>query len=165
MAAKAAARVKTAKTAKAARKAAKAAKAPKAPSPAGYSGTPLPQKLGIKPRSVVWLAGGAPGDFGRTLGALPEGARLVRRAPASAAELVVLFVPTRAALERGLPGALRGMGRDGLWIAWPKQSSGVKTDLSETVVRERGLSEGIVDFKVCAIDATWSGLKFQRRRS
>ena len=135
-----------------------------APAAAGYSGTPLPQKLGNKSGAVVWLAGVAPADFERTLGALPEGARLVRRAPASGAELVVLFASSRAALERSLPGALRAMGRDGMWIAWPKQASGVKTDLGEAIVRERGLAEGIVDFKVCAIDATWSGLKFQRRR-
>ena len=131
---------------------------------AGYSGTPLPQKLGIKPESLVWLKN-APADFDRTLGALPEGARLTRRAPAKPAELIVFFALSRAALARDLRAVVKAMGRDGLWIAWPKQASGVATDLGEAFVRESGLALGIVDFKICAIDATWSGLKFQRRKS
>jgi hypothetical protein len=133
------------------------------PAPAGYSGTPLPQKLGIKPGAVVWLAG-APKDFERTLGALPAGARLVRRAPAKGADLVLLFADSRVRLARELPAIVRALGRDGLWIAWPKKASGVATDLGEAFVRESGLALGIVDFKICAIDATWSGLKFQRRK-
>jgi hypothetical protein len=112
----------------------------------------------------VWIAGAPPG-FEYTLGALPDGARLVRRAPARGADLVVLFAASRTALERALPAALRALGTDGIWIAWPKQASGMQTDLGERIVRERGLAEGIVDFKVCAIDATWSGLKFQRRKT
>jgi hypothetical protein len=132
--------------------------------PAGYSGTPLPQKLGIKPGSVVWLKG-APADFDRTLGQLPERARLVRRTPAKPAELIVYFAASRAALARDLPTVVKAMGRDGLWIAWPKKASGMQTDLGEAVVRESGLALGIVDFKICAIDATWSGLKFQRRKT
>jgi hypothetical protein len=134
------------------------------PAAAGYSGTPLPQKLGIKPASLVWLKG-APADFERTLGALPEGARLVRRAPAKGADLILFFATSRAALARELPATVRALGRDGLGIAWPKKASGVATGLAEGFVRESGLALGIVDFKVCAIDATWSGLKVQKRKA
>jgi hypothetical protein len=130
---------------------------------AGYSGTPLPQKLGIKPGSVVALRGAPPG-FEKILGRLPEGARVTRTA--RRADRTLLFVRSQAELARKLPGAARALAAgQGLWIAWPKQASGVKTDLSEPVVRERGLDLGIVDYKICAIDETWSGLLFARRRS
>lgn len=129
---------------------------------AGYSGTPLPQKLGIKPGAVVALRG-APPAFERTLGRLPKGARVTRTA--RRADRTLLFVRSRAELARKLPGAVRALDAgQGLWIAWPKQASGVKTDLSEPVVRERGLALGIVDYKICAIDETWSGLLFAKRR-
>jgi CheY-like chemotaxis protein len=136
--------------------------APVVPGPmAGYSGTPLPQKLGIKPGAVVALRG-APPAFERTLGRLPEGARVTRTA--RRADRTLLFVRSRAELARKLPAAARALAAgQGLWIAWPKQASGVKTDLSERVVRERGLALGIVDYKICAIDETWSGLRFSRR--
>jgi hypothetical protein len=126
---------------------------------AGYSGTPLPRKLGIKPgRRVALLA--APDGFERgTLGALPDGVRVVRRAGGTA-DVIVSFHTARAELERRLP-VLRAMmdPAAGLWIAWPKRSSKVETDITEDVVREIALPTGLVDNKVCAIDAVWSGLR------
>ncbi|UCF69543.1 MAG: DUF3052 domain-containing protein [Acidobacteriota bacterium] len=129
---------------------------------AGYSGTPLPKKLGIKPDSTVALLG-APRDFERTLGMLPEGVKL-RRQARGRAERVLLFVSARAELARRFPAAVRAMADGGgLWIVWPKKSSGVSTDLSQTEVRGYGLARGLVDYKICAIDETWSGLLFARR--
>jgi hypothetical protein len=135
---------------------------PVLPRPAGYSGTPLPQKLGIKPDSTAGLIG-APDDFQKTLGALPSGAKLVR-APKTAVDLVVWFTTSRQALAGNLPRIAKLAGAGGLWIAWPKKTSGVPSDLTEDVLREVILPTGLVDVKVCAIDQTWSGLKFLRRR-
>jgi hypothetical protein len=130
---------------------------------AGYSGTPLPKKLGIKPNSTVALVG-APKDFEQTLGELPAGVKLKKQASGQC-ELIIWFVRMQAELYDRIKqmGELTGSG--GLWIAWPKQASGVATDLNQNVVRETGLASGLVDYKVCAIDATWSGLKFTRRKS
>lgn len=128
---------------------------------AGYSGTLLPKKLGIRPGSTVLLLD-APKGFEATLGALPDGARLTRRA--AAGDVVVLFVSSSAALEKRFPAAIAALAQNGkLWIAWPKKASGVATDVTDAVVRAFGLERGLVDFKVCAIDATWSGLCFARR--
>jgi len=129
---------------------------------AGYSGTPLPQKLGIKPDSTAGLIG-APDDFQKTLGALPSGATLVR-APKAPVDLVVWFTTTRQGLAGNLARVATLAGAGGLWIAWPKKTSGVSSDLTEDVLREVILPTGLVDVKVCAIDQTWSGLKFLRRR-
>jgi CheY-like chemotaxis protein len=128
----------------------------------GYSGTPLPQKLGIKPGSTVGLVG-APDDFRTSLGALPDAATLVR-GPKNPVDLVVWFTTSRQALAGNLARVERLAGAGGLWIAWPKKASGVPTDLTEDVLREVILPVGLVDVKVCAIDQTWSGLKFVRRR-
>jgi hypothetical protein len=125
---------------------------------AGYSGTPLPRKLGIKAESRVLLAG-APDGF--DLGELPAGAVLHRRADAGRYDVVLAFCPDLAALRRQftpLAGRLTSAGA--LWIAWPKKASKVRTDLDENVVREHGLAEGLVDVKVAAVDAVWGGLKF-----
>lgn len=129
---------------------------------AGYSGTPLPKKLGIKSGLTVALLS-APVDFAQTLGPLPDGVDLINRS-GRPADLIVLFTRSRADLDRRLPPAIRAM-RDGggLWIVWPKKASGIVTDVSETVVRSTGLAAGIVDYKIASIDATWSGLKFARR--
>jgi hypothetical protein len=132
-----------------------------APSPVGYSGTPLPQKLGIKPGRVVLLVA-APDGFEQRLGALPEGASLRRRA--AIAHLTIWFVASRAVLARQVKARAAALGQDGIWICWPKKASGVPTDVTEQAVRETGLLHGLVDYKVCAIDATWSGLKFARRK-
>jgi hypothetical protein len=127
-------------------------------SPAGYSGTPLPKKLGITEGSRVAFPN-APDDFSDTLGALPEGvvARSRDRGPF---DVIVFFTHSRAELERRI-GALHSAMEPaaGLWVAWPKRASGVETDMTEDVVREVALPRGLVDNKVCAIDETWSALR------
>jgi len=128
---------------------------------AGYSGTPLVRKLGIKSGMRVALVS-APSDFRRLLVGLPGDVRLSDRA-AGSPDLGVWFVTRRRELDRRIE-ALAGCLGHALWIAWPKKTSGVETDLTEDVVRNVGLARGLVDYKVCAIDATWSGLKFARRR-
>ena len=126
---------------------------------AGYSGTPLPRKLGIKPGHRVALLAAPEGFEAETLGELPDGVGVVRRAGGTA-DVIVSFHTRRAELERRLP-TLRAMMEPaaGLWIAWPKRASKVPTDMTEDVVREIALPTGLVDNKVCAIDATWSGLR------
>jgi hypothetical protein len=133
--------------------------------PAGYSGTPLPRKLGIKPGHRVALLGAPDGFEGGTLAELPDGVRIARRA-GGAADVIVSFHTRRAELEGRLP-ALRAMMEPGagLWIAWPKRASRVETDITEDVLREIALPTGLVDNKVCAIDATWSGLRLVIRLS
>jgi hypothetical protein len=102
---------------------------------------------------------GAPPGIEDLLGELPAGSRLSRRLGRDL-DVIVLFADRRADLERRLPRARAAMREDGgLWVAWPKRASGVATDLTEDVVREAGLAAGLVDNKVCAIDATWSGLR------
>ncbi len=129
---------------------------------AGYSGTPLPKKLGVKPSQKVLLAG-APEGFEATLGPLPEGASLVRRY-SSSVDLILWFVRSRRELEGGIGKWIRRVGRPGIWILWPKKSSGVPTDLQQAVVRRSGLDNGLVDYKIAAVDETWSGLKFSLRK-
>lgn len=126
---------------------------------AGYSGTPLPKKLGIKPGARLGLLK-APEDFAATLGALPEGVttRTTARGPF---DVVLYFTTAHADLERRFDALARTLDQaGGLWIAWPKRASGVPTDLNENVIRDIGLAAGLVDNKVCAIDDTWSGLRF-----
>jgi len=129
---------------------------------AGYSGTPLPRKLGIKPGYAVALPG-APPDFASILGELPENVVLRRRAQGRC-DLIVWFANSRRELRQRVQryGAKAGPG--GLWICWPKKASGVKSDLSERVVRETGLASGLVDYKIASIDQTWSGLRFTHRK-
>ena len=127
---------------------------------AGYSGTPLSRKLGIKEGHRLALLD-APDGFERILGELPEGvtaqAGLAGKAPF---DVVVAFVTGRAQLERALPRVRRRMKpAAGFWVAWPKKASGVETDVTEDVVRAVALPTGLVDNKVCAIDDTWSGLR------
>ena len=130
----------------------------------GYSGTPLAKKLGIRAASTVLLLGSPPG-FERKLGTLPDGVKLGKRAQGKG-NLILLFATSQADLRRRFPIARRAMAdRAGMWIAWPKQASGVATDLREPHVRAVGLAAGLVDYKICAIDATWSGLLFTERRS
>ena len=130
---------------------------------AGYSGTPLPKKLGIRPGLSLALLG-VPAGFEERLGALADGVCVVRRAGARA-DLLLLFARSRADLDRRLPPAMRGMAEGGsIWIAWPKQVSGVSSDLTQAHVRAAGLAADLVDYKICAIDSTWSGLRFARRR-
>lgn len=126
----------------------------------GYSGKPVAAKLGVRPDSRV-LVVGRPEDV--ELGLPPEATVHTRPAP-GAYDVVLVFCPDLATLLRrfaGLAGRLTDAGA--LWVSWPKRSSGVRTDLDENVVREHGLEVGLVDVKVAAVDATWSGLKFVRR--
>ena len=129
---------------------------------AGYAGTPLPKKLGIKANAVVALVG-APDQFEETLGELPEGV-VLRRQACSEPGVTLWFTRSRDDLVHGLKGMITCAETGPLWIAWPKKASGVASDLSQTVVRELGLAAGLVDYNVCAIDATWSGLCFARRK-
>jgi hypothetical protein len=131
-------------------------------STAGYSGTPLVRKLGIKPGARVAMIN-APDDFDATLGELPDGATVTTR-PRGPNDVIVSFHHDASELERRLPVLRRALNPDGgLWLAWPKRASGIATDLSDGEVRRLGLEAGLVDNKVCAIDATWSGLRFVYR--
>lgn len=128
-----------------------------------YSGTPLPKKLGIKSGFAVGLLD-APDDFETLLGDLPSDVR-TRRDARSKADLLIVFAASRSQLLRRLPQAERAMKDGGsIWMAWPKKTSGLATDVSEAWVRATGLSRGLVDYKICAIDDTWSGLRFTRRK-
>lgn len=129
---------------------------------AGYSGTPLPKKLGIKAGTRVTLVG-APRGFEQTLGEIPEGARLTRQARGRA-DLVIWFVTRRSDLDAGIDQSAALAEGGSIWIAWPKQTSKLAGDLTGNDVRSVGLAAGLVDYKVCAIDETWSGLLFTRRR-
>ena len=129
----------------------------------GYSGTPLPKKLGIKEGAAVALLN-APAGFAATLGDLPDGVT-VRERLRGPLDVVVFFTVRRADLERRierLKHALDSAGR--LWIAWPKRASNVETDMTEDVVRDVALPLGLVDNKVAAVDETWSGLQLVIRK-
>lgn len=129
---------------------------------AGYSGTPLPKKLGIKEGTRVALVN-APKDFESELGELPDNVEFIKR-PTKSLDIILFFVLSERALTRDFAKLATKLKANGMmWISWPKKSSGVSTDLSEQRVREIGLDAGLVDVKVCAIDETWSGLKFVYR--
>jgi hypothetical protein len=133
------------------------------PTAAGYSGTPLVRKLGITPGARLALLD-APEGFDATLGALPDGVAVMRRL-GGRRDVVVFFTTARTALARRLDALRAAIAPDGMvWVAWPKRASGVPTDVTEDVVREVVLPTGLVDVKVCAIDATWSGLKLVIRK-
>ncbi len=133
---------------------------------AGYSGTPLPRKLGVKPGMIVALVS-APGDFAAALGPLAEGA-VLRSGTRQTAGLTIWFVRTSAELSRDIEKMADFIGSSRLWIAWRKKTAlgpAAGTDTpSEPSVRSAGLAVGLVDFKICAINETWSGLLFTRRR-
>ncbi|RZT19605.1 hypothetical protein EV649_2741 [Kribbella sp. VKM Ac-2569] len=129
----------------------------------GYSGKPLAAKLGIKADHHV-LLDNAPAGF--VIEGLPPGTPVARRAGRTPYDVVLMFCPDRARLTKRLPTLLARTTTAGMiWTAWPKRSSGVPTDLDENWIRELALPLGVVDVKVCAIDATWSGLKLVRRLS
>ena len=133
---------------------------------AGYSGTPLPKKLGIKAGAQVLLDSAPDGFEVDTLGELPDGVVVHRRAGKAAYDVVVAFRADATTYRRHLDRDIARITTDGrLWVAWPKKASGVATDMSDHVVRSEGLAAGVVDTKVCAIDETWSGLMFVRRLS
>lgn len=129
---------------------------------AGYSGTPLPRKLGIRAGDTV-VALDAPAGFEETLGELPEDVRLARdRRPA---QMVIAFATSSHEMSLLFEEGMGLIPADGaIWVAWPKRSSRVETDLTEDVMRELFLPTGMVDTKVCAIDETWSGLRFVVRK-
>ena len=124
---------------------------------AGYSGTPLVKKIGIKPGHRLALVN-PPKGFDKELTPLPDG---VSNGDAAPLDVAILFAPNQAALKSGLGKLAKKLGPAGmLWIAWPKMASGVATDLREGMVRDMGLAAGLVDIKVCAVNDVWSGLKF-----
>lgn len=130
----------------------------------GYSGTPLPKKLGVDKAETVALLDAPKGFETQITG---DNTRTeISRGARGTADVVIWFVTTAAKFRRGLKKAIKTMGSPGaLWIAWPKKASGVASDLSEGIIRTMALANGIVDYKVCAIDATWSGLQFTRRKN
>jgi hypothetical protein len=124
-----------------------------------YSAKPIPQKLGIKPGFCIF-ADGAPSAYNKIVGALPAGVSVQPKAKPPL-DMVHLFVTQAAGLAAKLRGYRKAIAPDGMiWVSWPKKSSGVASDLSDVVVRDIALPLGLVDTKVCAIDDTWSGLKF-----
>lgn len=130
--------------------------------PSGYSGTPLPKKLGIKAGGALTLLN-APEEMSAWLEPLPE-AVTVRHDLRAPADVVVAFFDRERAFVRRLPAMLRAIFPDGgLWVAWPKKASNVPTDITEDTVRARGLEAGVVDNKVCAISEVWSGLRLVHR--
>jgi hypothetical protein len=130
---------------------------------AGYSKTPLPQKLGIKPGLTV-VTINAPTNYRRLLGKIPEGVTFSDRLKPDSS-FIHVFTRTRSELANRLP-VLRARIADigTVWVSWPKRSAGVPTDVTEDVVRAVALPLGFVDVKVCAIDEIWSGLKLMVRR-
>ena len=129
----------------------------------GYSGKALPKKLGIKPGTVVVLVR-APDAFEQTLGELPTDVT-VRHRNQGMRDLTLWFTRSRAELLAGIDSMARRHKTGRLWILWPKRASPLVSDHSESDVRRAGLTCGLVDYKICAIDDTWSGLKFATRKS
>jgi hypothetical protein len=130
---------------------------------AGYSGTPLPRKLGIA-EGTLFATERAPDGFARTLGELPPGADW-RRQVRPGLDVVVAFYTKRSPMVAAWPRLTAAVAPHGtVWLAWPKKASKVPTDITEDVLREEFLPTGWVDNKVCAIDDTWSGLRFALRR-
>ena len=151
---------------------------------AGYSGTPLARKLSLKDGMRVWRDGmpgsvadevaseglqlellDAPRDYGRIVEPLPDRVVIAKRVDEST-DIVHVFATSKAALAKALAATMKSMRRDAVvWVSWPKKASGVATDVTEDGVREVALPMGLVDVKVCAVDATWSGLKLVIRKS
>lgn len=133
---------------------------------AGYSGTPLPKKLGVKEGHRVAVLE-APAGYPAALGELPAGLRPESRLSGGGDyDVIVLFSRSRDHLARALPAALARLApAGGLWVAWPKKASGVATDLAFESVQRLGLDLGVVDNKICALDEIWSGLRFVVRRA
>jgi len=129
----------------------------------GYSGTPLPQKLGIKPDTIVVIID-APENYRKLLGQIPSGVNFATR-PVGKTRFVHLFSKERRGLQTHLQSLRQKIADDAaVWVSWPKKSSGVPTDITEDVIRAVALPLGFVDIKVCAVDETWSGLKLMIRR-
>ena len=129
---------------------------------AGYSKTPLVKKLGIKPESIVVIIG-EPRGFRKALGEMPPGV-VMRKKLTRHNDIIIWFVKSKKVLEKRIRGVTTFVARGGLWIVWSKKTSRIPSDLSQKYVRAIGLNAGLVDYKVCAIDDTWSGLKFALRK-
>ena len=129
---------------------------------AAYAGVPLAKKLGIKANIVIGLVG-APPDFVQNLGDLPEGIEW-RPTISAPCDLILWFLTSRLELEERIAQLRPQVGKDGLWIIWPKKGSPIASDLAQGVVRQVGLAAGLVDYKISSIDATWSGLRFAVRK-
>jgi len=130
---------------------------------AGYSGTPLPQKLGIKPGTIL-VAIDPPENYRKLLAPVRSGVNFATR-PVGNTKFVHLFVKERRALTEHLRQLRQKIAEDAIvWVSWPKKSSGVPTDVTEDVIRAVALPLGFVDIKVCAVDEVWSGLKLMIRR-
>lgn len=131
---------------------------------AGYSGTALPKKLGIKPPMTL-VAINAPEEYRSWLGELPAGVTIVSK-PARPLKAVHLFAARRTVLEKHLSTCRKQLDQDGfVWVSWPKKASRAATDITEDVIREIALPLGFVDIKVCAVSEVWSGLKLVIRKS
>lgn len=131
---------------------------------AGYSGTPLAKKLGIKPGTKL-LALNAPKDYRALLAPLPDGVAISAKAGKADADIVHLFVTSAAEFEHDLPKARAAMSIDGaLWVSWYKKSAKIPTDVTEDLIRNRALKTDLVDVKVCAVSDVWSGLKLVVRK-
>jgi hypothetical protein len=131
----------------------------------GYSGTPLARKLGIEEGSTIAVLGEVPADLAALLDPLPPGVQWKRSARVPL-DLAIVFFTRRADVARRWPAVTTAVGPEGtVWVAWPKRSSGVATNLTEDAFRADLLPSGWVDVKVCAIDETWSGLKFVLRKA
>lgn len=130
---------------------------------AGYSGTPLAKKLGIKENFRLFFFD-PPKTLRTDIGDLPDNARIATKLDGKPFDLIMLFATSERVLKQQFPRLMKSMNQNGmLWVAWPKKSSGVETDLSEKIVQHFGLDSGLVDVKICAVDDTWSGLKFVYR--
>jgi hypothetical protein len=130
---------------------------------AGYSGTPLAKKLGLKPGLRV-SAAGAPANYRNMLAPLPAGVVIGNRVTA-ATDIAHLFTTSKAELEKALASYLKVLRPDAaIWVSWPKKSAKLATDITEDTIRAVALPKGLVDIKVCAVDETWSGLKLVLRK-
>jgi hypothetical protein len=127
-----------------------------------YSETPLAKKLGIRSNSDVVLID-APRHIEKTIGALPKGA-ILRRRPVTVCDLIIWFTTTRKGLDQRIMKVKASLEDGKLWIAWPKKTASIDSDLSQTIVRGTGLAAGLVDYKICSIDDQWSGLLFTKRK-
>lgn len=130
---------------------------------AGYSGTPLGKKLGLKPGLVIKVKN-EPEEYWDWIAPLPEDMKVATRSKKESLDFAHLFVKANKTFEKEFIKFRDELKKTGmLWISWPKKSSGVATDLNENIIRDFGLANGLVDVKVCAVDETWSGLKFMFR--
>ena len=130
----------------------------------GYSGTPLPRKLGLKPPMTL-VALDAPSEYRSWLGALPAGVRIVSK-PDKPLQAAHVFATRRAVLKKHLVAFRKQLEPDGfVWVSWPKKSSKVETEITEDTIRELALPLGFVDIKVCAVSDVWSGLKLVIRKT